>query len=60
MKTTRANPKTARKAGDVSRKRRLYGSEGLRAWYAYYRKVRFARRFGGSVDLDRLIHDFEG
>jgi hypothetical protein len=34
-----------RKTGDVSRKRRLLGSEAQVRWYAKYRAQRFARRF---------------
>jgi hypothetical protein len=34
-----------RKTGDVSRKRRLFGSEAQVRWYARHRAVRFARRF---------------
>lgn len=36
----------ARKQGDVSRKRRLYGTPAQVRWYARHRSARFARRFG--------------
>ena len=34
-----------RKVGDVSRRRRLFGSPPRVKWYAVWRAVRFARRF---------------
>jgi hypothetical protein len=34
-----------RKVGDVSRKRRLFGSEAQVRWYARCRATRFARRY---------------
>jgi hypothetical protein len=34
-----------RKIGDVSRKRRLFGSEAQVRWYARCRATRFARRY---------------
>ncbi len=35
-----------RHQGDVSRKRRLFGAQAKRTWYATYRSYRFARHFG--------------
>jgi hypothetical protein len=35
-----------RKQGDVSRRRRLIGPPAKLLWYARYRTLRFARRFG--------------
>ena len=35
-----------RKQGDVSRRRRLHGNPNRVKWYAKYRSLRFARRFG--------------
>jgi hypothetical protein len=35
-----------RKQGDVSRRRRLIGPVAKLRWYARYRALRFARRFG--------------
>jgi hypothetical protein len=32
--------------GDVSRRRRLIGPVSKLRWYAHYRALRFARRFG--------------
>jgi hypothetical protein len=32
--------------GDVSRRRRLIGPVARLRWYAHYRALRFARRFG--------------
>jgi hypothetical protein len=32
--------------GDVSRRRRLIGPPAKLRWYAHYRSLRFARRFG--------------
>jgi hypothetical protein len=32
--------------GDVSRRRRLIGPVAKLRWYAHYRALRFARRFG--------------
>lgn len=34
-----------KKIGDVSRKRRLFGSPAQVLWYARWRAVRFARRY---------------
>ena len=33
-----------KKIGDVSRKRRLFGTQAQMQWYAWYRSLRFARR----------------
>jgi len=37
--------KAMKKQGDVSRKRRLTGSDAKQQWYARHRAERFARRF---------------
>jgi len=36
------------KIGDISRKRRL-GQTAKAKYYAQYRAIRFARRFGGAI-----------
>jgi len=38
-----------KKQGDVSRKRRLVGSEAKCRWYAKHRAERFAKRYWGGA-----------